>query len=169
MPRRFGPARAPDPRNHWGRVPRSPSKVSKSGLGASVRLRPSQFRGLAAATSHRGWSLTRVYGADILLWVSILDQLRSCSGFEWDSGNLEKSRLKHGVSPYESEEVFFNQPLVVADDDDHFDDEPRYFTLGQTNQGRLLFVVFTVRHSLIRVISARDMTRKEREVYRAHG
>jgi len=101
--------------------------------------------------------------------VDVLERLRGCTAFEWDEGNSEKSRIKHGVSAFESEEAFFNQPLIVADDDEHSADEERYFTLGQTNHGRLLFVVFTIRGELIRVISSRDMTMKEREVYRRHG
>jgi hypothetical protein len=101
--------------------------------------------------------------------MDLLDRLRACTGFQWDQGNVEKSRRKHEVSPGEAEEIFFNQPLVVADDEAHSDHEERYFALGQTNQQRLLLVVFTIRTELIRVISARDMTKREREVYRAHG
>ena len=101
--------------------------------------------------------------------MNAFDRLRRCTGFEWDESNSDKSRVKHGVSGFESEEVFFNQPLVVADDDEHSVGEERYFALGQTHQCRLLFVVFTLRGELIRVISARNMTKKEREVYRAHG
>ena len=113
--------------------------------------------------------LTNVYRLNILSVVETLDRLRGCTGFDWDGGNAEKSKRKHAVSRFESEEIFFNQPLVVADDDEHFEHEERYFALGQTNHSRLLFVVFTMRDTLMRVISARDMTKKEREVYRSHG
>ncbi len=65
--------------------------------------------------------------------------------------------------------MFFNQPLVVADDDVHSVAEERCYALGRTNRGRLLFIVFTLRRRKIRVISVRDMTKKEREVYRLHG
>ena len=108
-------------------------------------------------------------GAIYSVFVEILDRLRTCTGFDWDGGNAEKNKRGHAVSRFESEEVFFNQPLVVADDDEHFEYEERYYALGQTNHSRLLFVVFTIRGTLIRVISARDMTKKEREVYRSHG
>lgn len=94
-----------------------------------------------------------------------LDDLSSCNGFEWDEGNSEKNWIKHGVSDFECEQVFFNVPLVVADDPKHSQTENRYFALGKTDQGRRLFVVFTLRGRSIRVISARDMKRAERTWY----
>jgi len=87
-------------------------------------------------------------------------------GFEWDEANVEKNWLAHRVSPGEAEQVFFNKPLLVADDPAHSQGEKRYYILGQTDLGRLLFVAFTVRTKSIRVISARDMSRKERTAYR---
>ena len=90
----------------------------------------------------------------------------SCTGFEWDEGNSKKSQRKHRVSPLESEQVFFNQPLFVEPDGAHSEEENRFYALGQTDLGRPLFVVFTIRKNLIRVISARDMTRAEKEAYR---
>lgn len=97
-----------------------------------------------------------------------MDLLARCTGFEWDEHNAPKNGLKHGVSPSESEEIFFNRPLVVADDQRHSEKENRFYALGRTDAGRRLFVVFTVRGSKLRVISARDMNQKEREVYQAH-
>jgi uncharacterized DUF497 family protein len=94
-----------------------------------------------------------------------LDQLLECTGFQWDEGNAEKNWLKHKVSRVECEEVFFNEPLVAASDVTHSDTEPRFYALGQTDEARLLFVVFAVREKLIRVISARDMSRYERKEY----
>ncbi|MFM7345421.1 MAG: BrnT family toxin [Tagaea sp.] len=90
-------------------------------------------------------------------------------GFDWDAGNAGKSERKHGVSRIEAEQVFFNRPLVVADDTRHSDSEPRLHALGRSDAGRLLHVTFTLRRrgSLLRVISARDMNRKERAVYAA--
>jgi uncharacterized DUF497 family protein len=88
-----------------------------------------------------------------------------CTGFHWDKGNLLKNWEKHRVSAPECEQVFFNKPLIAGSDKKHSKQEARYFALGQTDIGRLLFVVFTVRNNLIRVISARDMNRKERKVY----
>jgi hypothetical protein len=86
-------------------------------------------------------------------------------GFDWDKGNVEKNWNRHRVTPQESEQVFFNRPLIVADDTTHSLTEKRFFVLGQTDEDRLLFVAFTVRKKKIRVISARDMKRKERKVY----
>ena len=94
--------------------------------------------------------------------------LSTCKGFEWDEQNATKNWLKHRISPFESEQIFFNIPLVVADDKKHSDKEKRFYALGHTNEGRMLFVVFTVRAELIRVISARDMSRKEKEVYQSY-
>lgn len=94
-------------------------------------------------------------------------KLLSADGFDWDAGNLEKNWLKRGVSPIECEEIFFNQPLVVASSEKHSIAEDRLFALGRTNVDRYLFVAFTMRGKKIRVISARDMSRKERTVYGA--
>ncbi len=85
----------------------------------------------------------------------------------WDAGNARKSTDKHGVSQFEAEQVFFNEPLLVVADVKHSQDESRYHALGKTDQGRLLHLTFTLRvdKALIRVISARPMSRKEREIY----
>lgn len=88
-------------------------------------------------------------------------------GFDWDRGNVEKNWLSHQVTPQKAEQVFFNLPLVVADDVKHSRSEKRYLVLGQTDEDRPLFIAFTLRKGRIRVISARDMNRKEREVYEA--
>jgi uncharacterized DUF497 family protein len=91
--------------------------------------------------------------------------INSIDGFDWDEGNRDKNWLKHLVSNAESEELFFNLPLIIAADIKHSELEERYFALGQTSNGRLLFVSFTIRMNKIRVISARDMSQKERERY----
>lgn len=88
-----------------------------------------------------------------------------CIGFEWDQGNREKNKHTHGVSVGECEEVFFNIPLLLLEDQKHSQTEQRYFVLGTTNNFRHLFIAFTVRRGYIRVISARDMSKKERIVY----
>ena len=88
-----------------------------------------------------------------------------CIGFDWDKGNIDKNWLNHRVSPTECEQIFFNHPVVVQDDVGHSKTERRFFALGKTDLKRTLFIAFTVRNKLIRVISARDMNRKEREVY----
>ena len=88
-----------------------------------------------------------------------------CVGFEWDKGNSIKNWTRHQVTKGECEQVFFNEPLIVFDDVIHSKEESRWFLLGQTDTGRLLFLVFTIRKNLIRVISARDMNKKERRIY----
>ena len=87
-------------------------------------------------------------------------------GFNWDDGNARKSE-KHGVSMAEVEQVFFNAPLLLLEDAAHNQQKPRIHALGKTDDGRALHIAFTLRQSalLIRVISARDMHRKERAIY----
>ncbi len=97
---------------------------------------------------------------------TILDRLSRCTGFDWDAGNAKKKNWKaHGVTSSESEQVFLNRPLVAAPDDQHPRKEARFHALGRTNAGRLLALVFTIRGDLVRVISARDSSRRERRVY----
>ena len=88
-------------------------------------------------------------------------------GFEWDDGNARKSVDRHGVRQAEAEQMFFREPLLVADDSRHSLAEPRHHALGRTAEGRLLQATFTVRGggTLLRVISVRDMSRKERRIY----
>jgi uncharacterized DUF497 family protein len=91
----------------------------------------------------------------------------SVLGFQWDIGNLQKSTQKHDVHPTESEEIFFNSPLIISNDIKHSNNEKRYLVLGITNKKRFLTVICTLRESdtLIRGISVRDQHRKERIVY----
>ncbi len=91
--------------------------------------------------------------------------MNDIKGFEWNQGNIDKNWLKHEVSRAEAEEVFFNNPLLIHDDTKHSTKEQRYQALGKTNKNRKLFLAFTIRKQLIRVISARDMSKKERIEY----
>jgi len=93
------------------------------------------------------------------------DILASLEGFDWDEGNIKKNWEKHRVSHIECEEIFFSNPVIVKKTAPHSTGEDRYFVLGKTDTERSLFVVFTIRSAKIRVISARDMSRKERRVY----
>ena len=90
-------------------------------------------------------------------------------GFDWDAGNARKSSEKHGVSQAEAEQVFFNQPLLTLLDSRHSRQEARFHALGVTDDQRQLHITFTLRRraggTLIRIISARDMHRKERLKY----
>lgn len=91
--------------------------------------------------------------------------LSNLDGFEWDDSNRTKNWVKHQVSTAECEEVFFNLPLLLANDVQHSQEEQRFYVLGHTNAERTLFISFTIRRNKIRVISARDMSRKERQIY----
>ena len=97
----------------------------------------------------------------------VYDDLEKCTGFDWDGGNEGKNWEKHRVSDGEAEEIFFNDPLVAGSDATHSKTERRYFALGRTDSRRPLFVVFTIRKRLIRVISAREMTKRELRRYRS--
>jgi uncharacterized DUF497 family protein len=92
--------------------------------------------------------------------------LAKITDFEWDDGNARKND-KHGVSMAEAEQVFFNEPLLLIADTKHSQDEPCMHALGKTDEARTLHITFTLRNAgeKIRVISARDMHRKERTVY----
>jgi uncharacterized protein len=92
------------------------------------------------------------------------DPLENCTGFDWDDANIQKNWEQHQVTPEEAEDVFFLSPLVRSDTH-HSGREKRHYALGETIQGRRLFVAFTVRRELIRVISVRDMNLNEQEVY----
>jgi uncharacterized DUF497 family protein len=69
------------------------------------------------------------------------------------------------ITDAECEEIFFNDPLVAGADPKQSKRERRYYALGQTDAGRPLFIAFTIRKNLIRVISGRDMTKKELRKY----
>jgi len=94
-----------------------------------------------------------------------LDPLTGCTGFDWDDENIAKNWVLHRVSTAEAEDVFFRDPLLVYPDKQHSQREKRYFALGTTRARRHLFVAFTIRRTLIRVISVREMTRKEKVHY----
>lgn len=88
-------------------------------------------------------------------------------GFDWDAGNSFKSVDKHSVPQTEAEQVFADDRSLIVEDVKHSQNEVRYQALGRTLDGRLLHVTFTLRENgkKIRVISARDMNRKERGLY----
>jgi len=93
--------------------------------------------------------------------------LTQITGFDSDEGNSRKSTQKHNVIQSEAEQIFFNQPLLLLDDFEHSQKEVRYHALGRTDDDRHLHITFTLRakNTLIRVISARDMKRKEKVIY----
>ena len=92
--------------------------------------------------------------------------LNRLEGFEWDEGNIHKSWKTHEVTNFEAEQIFFNEPLIITDDEKHSTDtEKRYSALGKTDNERNLTVIFTLKENFIRIISARDMSKKERNTY----
>ncbi len=103
----------------------------------------------------------------MVIYIMSKIELSHVEGFDWDHGNSQKSFDKHGVTQAECEQVFLNEPLAVAVDTPHSTVEARFNALGKTGAGRLLHVTFTIRDGgrLIRIISARDMNRKEKTAY----
>lgn len=91
--------------------------------------------------------------------------LREPIEFEWDRGNIDKNLILHGVRNEECEEVFFDLNKRVLGDSIHSDEEKRYIIIGKTKKQRLLFIAFTIRKKKVRVISARDLNKKERHLY----
>lgn len=85
--------------------------------------------------------------------------------FEWDTGNKGKNWSRHQVTDEESEEAFFDPRKRVFKDVFHSKGEERYILLGKTKKNRLLYVVFTIRRGKVRIISARDINKKERILY----
>lgn len=85
--------------------------------------------------------------------------------FEWDKGNIDKNFKKHKVTSKEVEEVFGNKPLKTLEDTKHSQIEDRFIAFGITNKDRKLYLVFTIRKENIRVISARDQSKRERKIY----
>lgn len=86
--------------------------------------------------------------------------------FQWDTGNIRKNLIKHSVTTQEAEEIFTQRPFLTSKDIRHSSDkEQRYHGLGQTKKKRRLQVTFTLRKEEIRIISIRDMDRKERKQY----
>lgn len=93
-----------------------------------------------------------------------MKRLRDVVEFQWDEGNIGKNK-KHKVEDKESEEVFFDEKRFIFKDLVHSESEERLRILGKTKKGRLLFVVFTKRGKRIRIISARDINKKEVYLY----
>ena len=85
-------------------------------------------------------------------------------GFDWDKANVHKNWERHKVAFHECEEVLLRVPALFPDME-HSDQEPWFYAFGKTIAGRKLVVVFTMRKNKIRIISAREMSRKERNAY----
>lgn len=99
----------------------------------------------------------------------MINEFEQFAGFQWDEGNIDKNLLKHQVQNWECEQIFFNEPLIILDDSKHSLSEKRWAAFAQTDAGRFFAIIFTKRGELLRVISARDMNRKERKFYEKNG
>ncbi len=85
--------------------------------------------------------------------------------FEWDKGNLDKNRRKHGITQEEAETVFADENSLIIPDKPHSKIEDRFAIVGKSDKNRNLFIVFTMRKEKIRIISGRRMHKKEVEKY----
>ena len=87
--------------------------------------------------------------------------------FDWDNGNQLKNWQKHEVDYIECEQVFLKnqKKLITFFDEKHSLNEQRWLALGITEKSRKLSIFFTIRDKKIRVISARDMSKKEKKLY----
>lgn len=84
--------------------------------------------------------------------------------FQWDKGNIGKN-LKHKVQDNEAEETFFDKKKKIYKDYLHSDVEDRNILIGKTKKERILYLVFTIRGKKVRIISARDINKKEVAMY----
>jgi uncharacterized DUF497 family protein len=85
--------------------------------------------------------------------------------FEWDPEKARANVLKHGVGFVEAATVFRDPLSITVFDPDHSKDEDRYLTIGVSDRGRVVIVAHTDRKDRTRIISARELTRAEREDY----
>lgn len=87
------------------------------------------------------------------------------SVFEWDQWNIQKNEIKHGVSSLEAESSFYDKDYLLFEDFKHSNAELRFILLGKSIENRILMVGFTFRTNLIRVITARPVSKNERAIY----
>jgi uncharacterized DUF497 family protein len=85
--------------------------------------------------------------------------------FEWDPQKADANLSKHKVSFHEAATVFSDPFSITVPDPDHSKDEERFIIVGLSYQHRLLIVAFTEREDRFRIISARELTRTEKEAY----
>jgi len=85
--------------------------------------------------------------------------------FEWNPAKARANETKHGVSFFEACEVFADDHSSTVRDPDHSLDEDRYLIFGMSKGGKYLVVSYTERGDRIRLISARQMTPRERKAY----
>ncbi len=104
-----------------------------------------------------------MYG--MVTYIKRMIDFKKIKGFEWDKGNREKNKVKHNVTHHECEQIFYNKPLMLFADESHSEKEIRFGAFGKTDNKRKITVFFTLRNNILRVISARDQSKKDREIY----
>ena len=137
-------------------------------IAASVAARQDDFNGAISRNSNPQRELNQAHAPCILTCdMQPAVDLNWITGFQWDDGNARKSEERHGVTQAEAESVFADERLLFDRDIRHSQSEQRYNALGRSADGRLLHITFTLRNrdTIIRVISARDMNRRERNRY----
>jgi uncharacterized DUF497 family protein len=85
--------------------------------------------------------------------------------FEWDPHKAETNLRKHQVSFSEAATVFGDELAITVPDPDHSETEERFITIGWSHRRRLLMVAHTDRDDRVRIISARELTKIERQAY----
>lgn len=88
--------------------------------------------------------------------------------FEWDDGNVTKNIKKHGILNEEAESVFFDENSLLAEDLEHSKFEDRFQMVGRSAMGKILTIFFTIRKNKVRIISVRNVNKKERNLYESH-
>jgi uncharacterized DUF497 family protein len=85
--------------------------------------------------------------------------------FDWDNKKDESNFLKHGIGFVDAVTVFADPYLLFTEDSKHSQQEEREWAIGEMENGSIIVVVFTIRNGVIRIISARKATKKERKQY----
>jgi len=85
--------------------------------------------------------------------------------FDWDQWNIQKNEIKHGISAFEAESVFYDESHKIFLDIKHSLNEKRYILYGKSIYHKILMLAFTVRNTKVRIISARVASKKERTIY----
>jgi hypothetical protein len=87
--------------------------------------------------------------------------------FEWDENKNEINKKKHGLSFETAKEVFYDDDAILFDDPDHSNGEERFLIIGMTESSKICIVSHCYRDSdnVIRLISAREATKREKQIY----
>jgi uncharacterized protein len=94
-----------------------------------------------------------------------MDSFNEITGFVWDSANRDKIFHKHSISTDECEGAFLEPQRQFYPDIAHSHSETRHIVVGKSNRGRILYIAFTLRKHIVRIISARPINKKELYLY----